>query len=800
MKKCMQQGLSVLMALCLLCAVLPLGGLLSVSADVDETVNLISNPGFEATDKTTNYWTVYSPTAVAAEAAHSGSNGVHLKGTGGWGGMLVMNEISVLPFCEYTFSFWYNIQQNGVNYSLKGNQSGTKYAGQWLSNTTGWQKVTVSFLTGDDTTLYLNFNGGGNGIAESVYVDDFSLNLTKRGFAEPVKNGDFEEGHVNGWSVSTGTVVATNEVANGQYAMKFTNASYSYINYSMSVKPNTNYSVRLSLRTQAANVRHSVTMTVRDNVWGSTPLVEQKIATLPSEQWDVYTVEFNSGNNSSLNLRLQSSWGVETFFYIDDIYVESLGGGADSGTLPNGGFETGDTGNWTCRSGNPTIVEESHYGRYALQITNPSAWGEAAIRTIAVKQNTNYQVSWWAKRVSGTGTFNAVVSQTVSPWAGFEKLSGQNYMNETSGEWVKYTCVYNSGTNTQMLLKFTAQAANAGSILLDDVSVIELTEVSTDGLISNGNFECGGKDAWTAGSSITVCTDAAKTGNFGIYLKDNGSWAGLLSQTFPVVEGRTYRVSFDYLALTNGVNFRVADPTSTDTNRKFYGAKYLTERTWSTYNQVIRVENSGDAAVQFVGAGNALETNVFVDNIQVVEIPDTEVNLLEHGGKSAMEMDEAGNVGGLGFLFSANINAFTYTEDNNDPVHKYTVYHYEENSGIANPYTNTEFPDDPFDYTVVRMGAIVSNKLGEVVDTDLTIENAVSGTGTIDIVGSKAMKELCDDTHYVYGVRVTNIPESAFGRTIYARPYITILIGDEEVTLYGDTVSASYEQIMGGVA
>lgn len=796
MKKCMQQGLSVLMALCLLCAVLPLGGMMSVSADVDETVNLISNPGFEATDKTTNYWTVYSPTAVAAEAAHSGSNGVHLKGTGGWGGMLVMNEISVLPFCEYTFSFWYNIQQNGVNYSLKGNQSGTKYAGQWLSNTTGWQKVTVSFLTGDDTTLYLNFNGGGNGIAESVYVDDFSLNLTKRGFAEPVKNGDFEEGHVNGWS-SNSTIVAAADcplAPTGNYAMQFTNSGYGYTDYKMTVKPNTDYVVTYSVLSGKA--KYPLQARVRTTV--NTELVLDTF-TPSTTAWERHTLSFNSGNNTSLLLRFQNGW-AGGIFYIDDIYVESVGGGADSGTLPNGGFETGDTSNWTCRSGNPTIVEESHYGRYALQITNPSAWGEAAIRTIAVKQNTNYQVSWWAKRVSGTGTFNAVVSQTVSPWAGFEKLSGQNYMNETSGEWVKYTCVYNSGTNTQMLLKFTTEAANAGSILLDDVSVIELTEVSTDGLISNGNFECGGKDAWTAGSSITVCTDAAKTGNFGIYLKDSGSWAGLLSQTFPVVEGRTYRVSFDYLALTNGVNFRVADPKNSGNSNKFYGSKYLNQRTWSTYSQVIRVENSGDAAVQFVGAGNALETNVFVDNIQVVEIPDTEVNLLEHGGKSAMEMDEAGAVGGLGFLFSANINAFTYTEDNNDPIHKYTVYHYEENSGIANPYTNTEFLNDPYDYTVVRVGAIVSNKLGEVVDTDLTIENAVSGTGTINIVGSKAMKELCDDTHYVYGVRVTNIPESAFGRTIYARPYITILIGGEEVTLYGDTVSASYEHIMGGVA
>lgn len=795
MKHFVRKSMSVLLAVCLLCTVLPMGAMLSVSADIDENVNLISNPGFEATgiNWQTNeveydvHWKKHQSTAVTLESAHSGNHGMHLQGNGGWGGMLEMTTISVLPYCEYTFSFWYNIQQNGVNYSLKGNQSGTKYAGQWLSNTTGWHQVTVSVLTGNDTTLYLNFNGGGNGIAESVYVDDFSLNLTKRGFAEPVKNGDFEEGHVNGWSKSGGSLVATTEVANGQYAMKFTDGYYSYINYAMTVKPNTDYIVSYSV----LSGRSGYPLQARVRTTGETELILDSF-TPSADEWERHSLSFNSGNNTSLYLRFQNGWdgGI---FYIDDIYVESLGGGADSGTLPNGGFETGDTSNWSYNSGTPTIVEDSHFGRYALQITNPAAWGEAPVRTLNVKQNTKYQVSWWAKRVSGTGVFNAVVSQTVSPWASFEKLSGQNYMKETSGEWVKYTCVYNSGENTKMLLKFTAEAANAGSILLDDVSVIELTEPSTDGLISNGDFECGGKEGWNATSAINACTDAAKDGNFGIYLKNKGGWEGLLSQKFPVVEGRTYRVTFDYMALTNGVNFRVADPTSTNTNEKYYGAKYLTARTWSTYNQVIRVENSGEAAVEFVGAGNALETNVFVDNLHVEEIPDSEVNLLSHGGKSAMEM--ADGKGGLGFLFSANIKNFQYTVDNSQTEHLYTVYKYNEQSGKANPYTNVNF-STPYDYTVVRMGAIVSNLTGD----NLTLEATEGNARTINIVGKKAMKEWCDDTHYVYGVRVTNVPAEGVDCIIYARPYITILIGGEEVTLYGNVESASYNSVMNGVA
>ena len=353
---------------------------------------------------------------------------------------------------------------------------------------------------------------------------------------------------------------------------------------------------------------------------------------------------------------------------------------------------------------------------------------------------------------------------------------------------MKYTYVCNSGDETAMLIKFTSSAASAGVILIDDVSVVALTDPSDDGYIVNGDLECGTTDGWS--TKGTISTDAAKDGNFGIHLVGDGGWAGLMSQEFQVIEGCTYRFSMDYRAMTNGINYKLAGEESS------YLSGWLEKRDWTHVEKVFRATGT-TVAFNINGGGNSVDTNVFVDNIKIELILDKEVNLLSHGGKSAMEMNDEGNVGGLAFLFSANIEDISYTPDDSQTEHLYTVYRYL--SAIGHPYTNVEFLDDPYDYTVVRMGAIVSNKEGDVAATDLTVDNAVAGSNTINIEGAKAMKEMCDDTHYVYGVRVTNIPESYFGRTIYARPYITVQAGERVITLYGEMVSASYNDYMGEV-
>ena len=51
---------------------------------------------------------------------------------------------------------------------------GERTIGKWINaaqNGTEWTQITITFVA-TDTKHIINFNGGGNGIEEIVYVDD----------------------------------------------------------------------------------------------------------------------------------------------------------------------------------------------------------------------------------------------------------------------------------------------------------------------------------------------------------------------------------------------------------------------------------------------------------------------------------------------------------------------------------------------------------------------------------------------------------------------------------------------------
>ena len=154
-------------------ATYPEGGLTAVM-EMSSYVptNLITNGTFES--GTAKGWDVYQGTTVNENAKRLGSYGAHLQGDGSYGAMLEQRNISVTANDRYAFSFWIKVNTNGTNWTLKGEQSGTMYGSGWVTSGT-WNVVFLEFDCGADTSLVLNFCGGGNGIPEDLYVDDFSL-------------------------------------------------------------------------------------------------------------------------------------------------------------------------------------------------------------------------------------------------------------------------------------------------------------------------------------------------------------------------------------------------------------------------------------------------------------------------------------------------------------------------------------------------------------------------------------------------------------------------------------------------
>ena len=178
--------------------------------------------------------------------------------------------------------------------------------------------------------------------------------------------------------------------------------------------------------------------------------------------------------------------------------------------LVNGDFENGKDG-WAFNSGTAEIVPDAHSGSGALSLTNPGQWGEAAIQTIAVEANTDYVFTWYAKRVAGSGAFNLYVMNAVG-YANVERLAGQNWMNDTAKNWIKYEYTINTGDATSLLLKWSTEAKNPGTILIDDFSIAKVggDEPATGNIADLlGNIKTQGRTAMING---TLMLDFALSG------------------------------------------------------------------------------------------------------------------------------------------------------------------------------------------------------------------------------------------------------------------------------------------------
>ncbi|MDI5961810.1 glycosyl hydrolase family 18 protein [Streptomyces sp. SL13] len=104
--------------------------------------------------------------------------------------------------------------------------------------------------------------------------------------------------------------------------------------------------------------------------------------------------------------------------------VTGSGGTGGSGSLVNGGFETGTLSPWTCQSGGAVVSSPAHTGSHALQVVPTSSQTGECDQALTLKANTSYTLSGW---VEGSYAYLGVSGgATASSWTsatGWTKLS-----------------------------------------------------------------------------------------------------------------------------------------------------------------------------------------------------------------------------------------------------------------------------------------------------------------------------------------------------------------------------------------
>ena len=381
-----------------------------------------------------------------------------MKGIAGGAYTQVRQKITVEPNTDYVIEVWAK-DVSGTTLIVKNGDTNVKQTALQGSGST-WTKTVLEFTTGDYTEIHLGFMGSSAG--KTWTVDDVVMYEKKTESNDGyLINGDFETGISNPWDnlwgSNTVTIVTGHD---SSYGMKVNAGLYTVVRQKVTVEKNTDYVITLWSKDSVNG-----SLLIKDSA-DSQNIVNLSLNT--GSDWKQATVEFNSGNNEYVYVGFMGGAAGATYT-VDDVVMSRKEAPEPVFGVVNGGFENGKDG-WTFGSGQSAIVSDAHSGNNAIQLTNPSAWGEAAMQVFGVEPNTSYTITWWYKATPGTGTYNLSV-MNANGWGNMTSEGGQNWMNNYSGAWTQGCYVVNTGSATEMALKFTTEGSNPGTILIDDVAV-----------------------------------------------------------------------------------------------------------------------------------------------------------------------------------------------------------------------------------------------------------------------------------------------------------------------------------------
>ncbi|MBR2320399.1 MAG: carbohydrate binding domain-containing protein [Clostridia bacterium] len=347
---------------------------------------------------------------------------------------------------------------------------------------------------------------------------------------------NFDDGvaHFERGTAENGYMVFDATTADWQCAYQYIGTINSDTTYKVTFKAMANKDAELTFKIQ--------------NDWAPAHVAETVDVTT---EWQEYELIVNSGTVNPPIVLFASGYTAANapIYYIDDLKIVEIVDPALIGKVVNGDFS--DNSGWTLGNG-ATIADG------VLKLENPNAWGEAAMQTVPVKANTNYEITWKSQRISGSGAF--YMTTMDASFANMQVTSGQSWMNNPSTDWLDHSITLNTGASEVIILKLTAEVDNAGAILLDDITIKEMKDPSFDGYITNGDFETGKKSPWNLYQSTVISADAAHTGDYGVHIVGVGNWGGLLEQDISgLVVGNEYVFSFWMKMNHQGVNVKIGD-------------------------------------------------------------------------------------------------------------------------------------------------------------------------------------------------------------------------------------------------
>jgi hypothetical protein len=315
------------------------------------------------------------------------------------------------------------------------------------------------------------------GVTEMVGIDDYGAAETfTTGDAATVYNWAVSKGinEISFWALQRdnggcpGTVGAGTCSGISQSTWFFSNAFEPFTGGTTT--PTNDFSVSLSPASASVNAGASATATVSTAVTaGSAQTVSLSASGAPSG----VTVSFSpasvtAGGSSTVTFAASSSAAAGTYSITVTgsatsgshsatytLTINGSGGGGSSGSIVNGGFETGSLSPWTGQSGDAVVASPAHTGSHAALIAPTAGQTGELDQTVALAANTSYTLTAW---VQGNYAFVGVSGgASASTWT-------------SSSAWTKLTVSFTTGSSGTVTV-FVHGWYSQGNVYADDIAV-----------------------------------------------------------------------------------------------------------------------------------------------------------------------------------------------------------------------------------------------------------------------------------------------------------------------------------------
>ena len=429
-------------------------------------------------------------------------------------------------------------------------------------------------------------------------------------------------------------------------------------------------------------------------------------------------------------------------------------------------------------------------GSYSL-LCKGNSWNGIAETTINTEVGKSYRLTFWYYIETAGFNWKVTGNTTGTKYVG-------TWENKYLGSWQQVTAEFIADDTKVTFTLLGLDETSSPVFYVDDVFLVEVKGPSNDGFIVNGDFEVGTTVGWEVYQGTVVSSAAAKDGDYGINLKGNGGWGGMLKQTFATKKGYKYVLTLDLKVNSYGTNLAIKneDGDGDYNNDASLAYAWKTNTEWQSLTYEFTAIGTS-SYLNFNGGGSGaaqgLTEDVYVDNIKIVEIPcehiydgiqDADCNVcgeirevplvdIVSGGQTSASEE----VSGLAFKFE--IEATGAATDNN-------------NKYVAGSATIKPFGNDG--YELIAMGAVITNKADKATDTYLNL-NTINGKDIIKIEAVYLLES--DSDSLAFATRIINIPESATNTNIYARSYYVCEKDGETIVVYDDIVQQNYAAAIG---